>query len=337
MTKLRVGIVGAGSIAKSCHAPGYAASDDCELVAIADISEKSLEMMRKEYKFAKEYRDYREMLKNEELDVVSVCTPNKFHSEIAIAALEAGCDVLLEKPIALSMGEGEAIKAAIEDSGKRLGVCFSHRFNDLVRLAQKALAEKMIGEVFMIKVRFAHSGPFPGWASSDWFYNPELAGGGAMLDMAVHAVDIIQYLIGPITAINAMIATLRKDIAVDDNVVGSVRIGDRCMGYFECGWTSTAGSSGIEIMGDNGAIFADYATGKTTVRFGAMSPTGEFQIEEKLLGEAKTSHWTTEMKEFIAKLKNGEELPTNIDDGLSALKVTLAAYESNATGKQVKL
>lgn len=337
MKKLRVGIIGGGSIARRCHVPGYAADADCELTAIADVNAPSLELMRREFRFGHEYADFRTMLEREKLDVVSVCTPNKFHAEAAIAALETSCDVLLEKPVAMTMAEGEAIRAAVGRSGKRLAVCFSHRFNDLVRITRKALDEGRVGAPYMIRVRFAHNGPQPGWATTEWFYKPELSGGGAMLDMAVHAVDLIHYLIGPVTAISAITATLRKPIAVDDNVVAGMKLGDRCLGYLECGWTSPAGFTGIEVMGDNGALVADYNQGKVVAHCGATAPDGSFAMHEEVLGTSRNSHWTVQMAELIDQLKHDRPLATSIDDGLAALKVTLGAYESSRTGKQVNL
>ena len=205
----------------------------------------------------------------------------------------------------------------------------------MVREAKAAIQKGLIGEPFMIRVRFAHMGPQPGWATTEWFYKPEIAGGGAMLDMAVHCVDIIQFMLGKITEITAITSTLRKPIAVDDNVVGVVKIGDRCMGYFEGGWTTLTGFGGIEIMGDNGSIVVDYAQGKVFSRSGVTKPDGTLTINDEVIATAATPKWTQEMHDFIAAFKNGTELPATLEDGISALKVTLAAYESSNTGKRI--
>ncbi|MBE6379962.1 MAG: Gfo/Idh/MocA family oxidoreductase [Lentisphaerae bacterium] len=336
--KLKVGVIGGGSIARWCHVPGYAADPDCELTALAEPCQTSIDKLAdKGFKFERVYSDYKEMLAKEDLDLVSVCTPNKYHAEMAIAALNAGCDVLLEKPIALSMEEAYAIKEAMEKNNKRVAVGFSHRFEHMVREAKAAIQRGLIGEPFMIRVRFAHMGPQPGWATTEWFYKPEIAGGGAMLDMAVHCVDIIQFMLGKITGITAVTATLRKDIKVDDNVVGTVKIGDRCMGYFEGGWTTLTGFGGIEIMGDNGSIVVDYAQGKVFSRSGVTKPDGTLTIQDEVIATAATPKWTLQMQELIAAFKNNTELPATLEDGISALKVTLAAYESSAKGKYISI
>ena len=246
--KKRVGVVGCGAIAQNSHIPGYAKNPDFELAAVADPCDTSLAQVREKWTFGKEYHCYKEMLAAEKLDVVSVCTPNKFHAEIAIAALEAGADVVLEKPIALNLADGLAIKAAAERHGRRVFTCFSHRFNGIDIPAHDAIQNGLIGKPYMIRVRFAHTGPWPGWAKTDWFYNPELAGGGATLDMAVHAYDLVRYLVGDVTAVMSKAATLRKDIQVDDNVVTILEIGKDCLGYVEAGWTSCAGFGGVETF-----------------------------------------------------------------------------------------
>lgn len=334
--KIKVGVVGAGAIAQACHIPGYAANPDFELAAIADPCAESLAQVRAKWPFGKEYSDYRKMIENEKPDVVSVCTPNKFHAEIAVFALEHGADIVLEKPIALSVADGEAIKAAALRSGKRIFVCFSHRFNDMIGAARKALGEGRIGAPYMFRVRFAHGGPWPGWAKTDWFYNPEIAGGGALLDMAVHAFDLVRHLIGEVTAVSARAATLRKDIKLDDNIVALLEIGDRCMGYVDAGWTSRGGFSGVEIMGDNGFITADYGKGKVTVTYGVTSPDGTIKMTEDVLLEGGSRpHWTTQMTEFTRKLADGSAPYPGISDGLEALKITLACYESSREGKRV--
>jgi predicted dehydrogenase len=336
--KIKVGVVGGGAIAQACHIPGYAANPDFELTAIADPCAGSLEQVRSKWAFKKEYADYREMIETEKPDVVSVCTPNKFHAEIAIFALEHGADIVLEKPIGLSIVEGEAIRAAALRNNKRIFVCFSHRFNDMIAAARKALNEGKIGEPYMFRVRFAHGGPWPGWAKTDWFYNPEIAGGGALLDMAVHAFDLIRHLIGEVTAVSAKAATLRKDIKLDDNIVALLEVGDRCMGYVDAGWTSRGGFAGIEIMGDNGYITAHYGKGTVTATYGITSPDGTIKMnEEVLLDGGSRPHWTNQMAAFTRSIADGSVPSPGIADGLEALKITLACYQSSREGKRITI
>lgn len=338
MRKFRIGVIGGGAIAQACHIPGYMASKNCILAAVADPEKRSLKMLRDNKQiFEHEYSDYKEMLKNEKLDMVSICVPNKFHAECAIAAMKSGADILLEKPITLSMAEANAVKQTAEKTGRRVMVGFSHRFNDLNIIAKKALKAGKIGNPYMIRARFAHSGPMPGWAKTDWFYNPEIAGGGALLDMAVHAFDLLQWYIGPITGISAKAATLRKKIKVDDNVVALMDFDGKCMGYVECGWTSPAGFNGVEIMGDNGVLCCDYAEGQVNMTQGKTKPDGSSEMKTSVLGKAKHSAWGQEMQYAVKTLASGKPFSPGLDDGISTLKVVLAAYQSSDTGKYVKI
>ncbi|HCE44041.1 MAG TPA: hypothetical protein DET40_10880 [Lentisphaeria bacterium] len=339
MKKHKVGVIGAGAIAQACHIPGYLADGNCELSAVADPEEKCLAMLReKGWKFGHEYRDYKEMLKKEKLDVVSICTPNTLHTEMALACIEAGTDILLEKPIATSMKDAESIRAAAKKKGTRLMVGFSHRFNELNLSAKKAIDAGGIGKPYMIRVRFAHTGPWPGWAKTDWFYNPKIAGGGALMDMAVHAFDIAQWFIGPVSAVSCKTATLRKNIEVDDNVVAVMEFGDKCMGYVECGWTSPSGFTGIEIMGDNGVIYSDYAKSKAIMVCGTSTPDGKMEMQNSVLKDGiEKAQWKREMEYFTKHLDETGDFSPDIDAGVDTLRIVLSAYESSRTGRRIEI
>lgn len=336
---LKVGLVGCGAIAQNCHLPGYAASGCCELVAAADPRPEAFaEAEKLGFRFTRRYSDYREMFEQEKFDVVSICVPNKFHAEAAICAAQSGAHVILEKPVAIALPDAFAIREAVAASGKNGMTCFSHRFSAHNRAAKKMIEKGAIGEPYMIRVRFAHTGPFPGWAKSDWFYNPEMAGGGALMDMAVHAFDIARWLVGKeVTAVTATIATLRKQIAVDDNVVGVMEFGERCLGYVECGWTSPAGFLGIEIMGDNGAIICDYC-GAATMTSGTATPSGKNKQRTRIISaKNEPASWPTQMAYVVRQTRNNAPYSPNLDDGIDTLAVVLAAYESGHTGKRVEI
>ena len=336
MKKFRVGVIGGGSIARVGHVPGYAAEPDYELVAIADPNPDSLAKMRENFSFTREYADYREMLKQEQLDLVSICLPNKFHADAAIAAMAAGADIILEKPVALTEAEGAAIAAASRQYQKQIAVCFSYRFSALVQAAKAAVEAGEIGNLYMIRVRFAHQGPIPGWATTDWFYDPELAGGGAVLDMGIHAIDLVRHLAGEITEVSAFAGTLRKPIKLEDNLVAIFRLAGPCFGYIESGWTSAAGFNGIELMGDKGEITVNYSTNQATVTTGTIHPDGTTAMTTRIIAENGESPWKIQMREFLAAYRDGRPLAPTIDDGVTALKIALAAYQASATGKSVK-
>jgi predicted dehydrogenase len=215
---------------------------------------------------------------------------------------------------------------------------FSHRMNNSNKVVKEILERGDIGNPFMIRVRFAHNGPFPGWAKSDWFYKPELAGGGALFDMGIHAIDLCNWMIGKVTTVTAEMSALRKPIAVDDNAVMTLKFGDRAMGYIEVGWTSGPGFLGLEIYGDNGSIINDYnaplriCTGKST------PDPSEVVMEWSEVEVPKTADsWAVEMDYFMDTIIKGDIIPIDISAGMDALAVALAAMQSAKSGERVYL
>lgn len=337
----KAGVIGCGSIARALHMPGYMRTPGVKLVAGCDtVAKQRRDAVAMVGEGLRTYADYREMLAAEPLDVVSVATPNKFHAEQAVAALEAGAHVILEKPAAVNMREIERIRQAVRRSGRLLVMGFSHRFHRGNNRMRKLIQEGAIGEPYMIRIRFAHRGPWPGWARSDWFYNPELAGGGALLDMGIHAIDQCHWLLGPIRSIQAQTATLRKNIRVDDNALLLLEFKKpNALGYIDVGWTSPAGFIGIEIMGDQGFLRQDYA-GMTTLTTGKISPDTKVKpkLKTRIIDrDPRKGGWNTEITEIVRAMRQGSDMGCGIDAGGASLAVALAAYESSRTGKRIQL
>lgn len=338
-TNWNAGVIGCGAIVQALHVPGYLATPGVTLAAACDPEPARHAEVKKLAPGIRLYRDHREMLKAEKLDVVSVATPNRFHAEHAIAALEAGANVILEKPAALSLKEIAAIKAAVRANRKQLIVGFSHRFQVNNLKIRELLDKKAIGEPYMIRVRMAHGGPFPGWARDDWFYDPKDAGGGALLDMGIHCIDQVIWLLGRPTHVQAAARTLRKPIKVDDNALLLLEFPGKAMGYIEVGWTSPAGFWGMEIMGDRGYILNDYVNGLTlTTGKASADLKAKLKLSTKVLTTGRNAGgWPVEIQEIVKHLRKGSDRGHGIDAGGAALAVALAAYESSKTGKRVKI
>lgn len=320
-------VIGCGAIANALHLPGYARRNDvARLIGVDPVAERRKEIVAK-FPGIVTYADHRELFAHEDPDFVSVCSPNVYHAEHAIAALKAGAHLLLEKPMTLTLAEATAVKSAAARSGKSVMIGFSHR---LIRSNQKIkqiLEAGAIGEPLMIRVRFAHGGPFPGWARSDWFYQPQLAGYGALCDMGIHAIDLCQWLIGPITSVTAQLGTLRKDIALDDNAMIALKIGERAMGSIEVSWTCGPGFNGLEIYADNGTIINNYAE-PLRICTGTSSPDWKAESDfcwQTIENDGQPESWEIEIDYFMDTILKGEQFPMGIDAGISALAVVLQA------------
>jgi UDP-N-acetylglucosamine 3-dehydrogenase len=343
MPKLFAGVVGAGSIG-NVHLEGYAkAADRVAIQAICEINPARLAEMGKKFRVPASHRyvNFVEMLMNEKLDLISVCVPNYLHFPYAAASIATGINTLIEKPMVLTNEQARELKRIAARKKVKTMVAFSHRFFQMNMQAKAIIERGEIGKPFMIRVRYAHRGPYPGWAQGDWFYSKRQAGGGALLDMGIHAIDICQYLVGPIKSVSAEVHTLRKKIQVDDNAVLLLDFGaKKCLGYIECGWTSGPGFAGIEVYGDKGSLILDLVNGPRHIR-GQMCPDGTIKtvIEPLKLPEGGQDHWALQMEtwvNYVCGKKTTTSIP-GLAEGASSLAVALAATESSRTGKRVKL
>ena len=336
--KLRVGVIGAGAIAQACHMPGYAKDDRVELAAFTDIAPARHREVRETFGELAAYTDYRKMLKEQQLDVVSVCTPNKYHAPAAIAALKAGCHVLCEKPMSVNLREADRMMEAAKAARKKLMVGFTHRLMSGPGKCSELLKKRALGKPFMMRVRFAHGGPHPGWAKDpNTFYDPETAAGGAMLDMGIHAIDLCLWLFGPVVSISAKTATLAKKIPVDDNAVMLLEFKSGALGYIEAGWTSKPGFTGLEVYGTEGSLICDYLGGLKLCG-GRASAGADSVAEWTTLDEKPTAGgWETEIGHWVDVVTGKEKLFIDGKAGRNAVEVALAAYKSSRTGKRVDI
>lgn len=336
-SQYRVGVIGAGAIAQAMHFPGYKKDRRAKLVAFADPASARHEEVTGRFGSMTAYADYHEMLANEVLDIVSVATPNKFHAEHATAALRAGCHVLCEKPIATSLKEADAILDAARRARKKLMISFSHRMYTGPQKCKALLQEKALGKPFMIRVRFAHGGPYPGWAKNSWFYKKDLAKGGALLDMGIHAIDLCHWLIGPITSVSAKVATLIKKIEVDDNALLLLEFKNGALGYIEVGWTSPPGFAGFEIYGTKGSLICNYLRGLEMCGGKASAGRDSFSQWKTIDKQPTRGGWDVQIKHWLNVLDGTEKFTMTGKEGRAALAVALAAYTSSDSGRRVAI
>ena len=336
--KYRVAVIGAGAIAQGCHLPGLKKLPNVELVSFAEPAKARHKEMAQLFPGMKGYTTFKEMLSKEQLDVVSVCTSNKAHAPATIAALKAGCHVLCEKPMATTLNEADRMIETAKETRKKLMIGFTHRLMTGPKKCKELIRKKEIGKPFMIRVRFAHGGPYPGWAKDPRsFYDPKIAAGGAMLDMGIHAIDLCLWMFGPARSVMAKSKTLFKKIEVDDNAVLIIEFQSGALGYIEVGWTSKPGFSGAEIYGSNGSLICDYGKGLTLC--GGKASAGKDSTTTWTILDKKPTQggWNSEMGYWMDIVAGKQRLEMDGQAGRAALEVALAAYKSSKTGREVKL
>jgi predicted dehydrogenase len=337
MAKLRVATIGGGAIAQALHLPGYHKNPHAVIAAVTDPDRARWKEIKDKFGVERFYTDYREMLDKESLDAVSVCSPNVFHAEQALAAIDRGLHVLCEKPMTLTEKESARVVAAAKRAKRTFMVGFSHRLMRGNREAKKLLDSGRLGEPFMLYTRFAHQGPFPGWAKSDWFYKPALAGGGALLDMGIHAFDLARFFFGDVKKVSASVKTIVKPIAVDDNAVVTLEFASGALGYIDVGWTSLPGFTGTMLYCRRGNIIIDYREGMRLIT-GTADPGGRHKVKTKdFKFRPGEGGWSIEMGYFLDCIRKHRSPEMDAPEGAAAVTLALAAYKSAKTGKQVTI
>ena len=331
MDSIGIGVIACGAIAQEAHLPNYTSHPKAKLVAVADIDEARAKEVGERFGAEHIYTDYRDLLARDDIQAVSVCGPNCVHAEHTIAAVNAGKHVLCEKPMAISLAEANDMIAAAEDAGVQLMVGFTHRFHHFNRKARDLVADNVIGRPLTTRVRFAHTGPYTSWgAKSDWFFKPKMAGGGAVLDMGIHALDIARLVLNQeVRTVQANLATLSHDIQAEDTAIISLEFMSGTLGYIETGWHSRPGPLGIEIYGSRGTLLVDY---QPPIRLWTEAK-GWQEITEFPEGGG----WPAEVHYFVDTLLAGGEVDPNGYDGLASVRAALAAYDSPKLGVRVSL
>ncbi|SFL69059.1 Predicted dehydrogenase [Gracilibacillus orientalis] len=192
MSKVRIGIVGLGSISEM-HIQGYLKNQDVQLFAVCDVNEARAKQTAEEFGATHYYTDYQEMLSNNEIDAVSICTWNNTHAEIAIAALNAGKNVLLEKPLCKTVEEALAIEEAVRNNPKQfLQIGYVRRFGTNTQVLKRFIDNGELGDIYFSKATCLRVLGNPG----GWFADKERSGGGPLIDIGVHVIDLCWYLMG---------------------------------------------------------------------------------------------------------------------------------------------
>jgi len=311
---LRVAILGSGFIA-AYHARAVSELPDAEVVAAANWRPESLAKLAETFAVPRTTADWRELVADTGIDAVVVATPNSLHAEQAIAFLDAGQHVMVEKPMAMDVAEADAMVAAAERSSASLMVAHCWRFHPAVVALRDRIAAGELGEVVKTRGYGVHAK----WGPSGWFVDPALAGGGALADMGVHAIDTARFLLGGPEPVRvcAAVGTRYSDHAVDDDAVVLISWSNGTNSVVESGWWQPH-------LGGLEAETEVYATEGYARIFGYTEPP------EPDYQHCPQSMYTAQMAEFCAALRDGREPTPTGADGRIVMQVVEDAYRSAA-------
>jgi predicted dehydrogenase len=339
MTKTRVVVIGAGAIAQRRHLPEYAGRNDVELVGLVDINTSRAEAIAKKFNVPAAFTDYRDALKLQP-DAVSVCTPNVYHAEQSIAALRCGAHVLCEKPMALTVKDVRAMIAAGRKARRQVMIGHNQRLNDSHVRGKDLYRSGVVGKCVGFSTTFCHGGP-DGWSvdlAKGFFFKKKLAGLGALADLGVHKVDFVRWFLDDeIESVAAMSGTLvKKHCEVDDTAFAVLRMRSGILGQMFAGWIGQGGN-GTQFYCEGGKIMLETDPNFPVV---VERKNGEricLKLRTIQTNESGGQYGSGVIDNFITAIRAGKKVPIPGEEGGQSVAAILAAVQSAATGRAVKV
>lgn len=350
MKKLKIGIIGCGSIANSAHIPAYLKNDEAEIVYFCDILPHRAHKAVTDYGVGQAVTDYNEVLANATVDAVSICTPNDVHAKIAIDALASGKHVLCEKPAARTYDEALTMLDSQRAANKTLNIGVCNRFNTAVNRIRDLVSRGALGEVYHVYISFRSYRSIPGLGGA--FTTKAIAGGGALIDWGVHFLDIVMYCTRdpqPKTVSGQAFCKLGKDIEnyayidmwagppkkngtydVDDSVTALIRTE---------GPTITLHGAWAQNIGQN-EMYIDFIGTKAGIRLQYGGNFTIYGVQDGALTETKpqytsTNHYENEIDSFIHCIKTGEKNAADIETAVITSRIMQAIYDSSESGREI--
>ncbi len=354
---LKAAVIGLG-FTGDAHLQGYAAMPNVQTVALAGLEDERRMTLGKTYAIPHLYADWQDLLAHEEVDLLSICAPNILHAPIAIAALAQGCHVLCEKPLARNSQEATTMVAAARQADRVLHTVFNHRARGDVSVLKRHIDEGGLGRVYHAKASWMRRIGIPTLGS--WFTNKELAGGGPLIDLGVHMLDLALYLMGDPDVITVSGATYAEfgphgrgnnifavnpkqsvgsAFEVEDLATAFIRFADGATLALETSWAthgSAADDFGVKLFGvDGGAEITVVNYGlEDTLRFFtdvAGMPATITPRVPRGIGHMKV------VTDFLQIVRSGDWAGYHGEEGLKRTQIIDACYASAELGREVTM
>lgn len=345
MRKIRIGIVGLGI--GQHHVNGYLTHPSAQIVALCDANPERLNSVSDKFDIANRYTDYSEMLAKEKLDVLSVCTPNCLHKEVALAGFAAGCHVLCEKPMALNAEEAREMLAAAKKAKKRLMIDFSFRFSEQSQALKAQVESGILGDIYFARTLWLRRRGIPGLGG--WFTNKEMSGGGPLIDLGVHRLDLALWLMGypkPKWVLagtynhigTALAKKSDKEYTVEDMAVGMIRFENGATLEVEASWASNIKENELmetRLMGTEGGLVQKNRNQGYEFEAEIFVERAGCQFDMTLHPPVPGAHGA--MYAFVDAIVNKTPHPATGEEGLVVMEILDALYESARTGDPVRI
>lgn len=254
MEKVRIGIIGVGGIAKGVHLRQLTECPNCIISALCDINEAALFNAAKQYGVPADhcFTDYHDLVACPDVDAVEVCTPNNMHVPCAMAAVDAGKPVNIEKPLSLSCKTAQPLLDLLDAKPVTNMMCFSYRFRPAVQYAKHLIEQGLLGDIVSVSVEYLKDSAFWEGRRLDWRFDKTIAGTGVLGDLGVHLIDMARYLIGEFKSVSADCGTIVKQRQkLDSDEWAPVTTDDYC--HF------------IARLGESGDVFANFTISRCCI------------------------------------------------------------------------
>ncbi|WP_138754306.1 Gfo/Idh/MocA family protein [Paenibacillus sinopodophylli] len=352
MKPIQIAVIGTGSIS-SLHLDAYMKNTNAALYAVCDLNAERAQAAAEKYGAEKVYTDYRELLADPVVDAVSICTWNNTHAEISIAALEAGKHVLVEKPLCKTVEEATKVQEAVQRSGKLLQVGFVRRYDTNAQLLRAMVDRGEFGDIYFAKASTLRRLGNPG----GWFSDIERSGGGPLIDIGVHVIDLCWYMMGRPKPVSVSANTYHKlgnrsnvqhlsfyqaaDYDAEQNTVEDmanalIRFENGASLLVDVSFTlhAKANETVIKLYGEKGGFEIDPETVIVTEQNDTILNIYP-QTDNK--GFDFASAFQNEIDHFIDCVATGKEPISPVADGVEIMKILVGIYESAAKGAEVRL
>ena len=352
MKRIRIGIIGTGSISHE-HLDAYTKQPDSDIFAICDIQIKRAEQVAAKYDIPHVFESVEEMLELEELDAVSICTWNYTHADITIAALYAGKHVLVEKPLAINVEEAERIKVAAKKTGKVVQVGVVRRFDQNTQMLKQFADGGLFGGFYYAKASYLRRAGNPG----GWFADKQKSGGGPLIDIGVHVIDLCWYLMGKPKPVSISANTYHKlgnrsnikyvsfykaadydpnQNDVEDLANAIIRFENGASLMIDVSYTLHApkDETAVKLYGTKGGLEIEPELKMVTEQHDTMlnifPQTDSPKLDVKQAFAAEIDH-------FIQCCQTGQTPISSLDDGIEIMKMLNGIYKSAEKGREITL
>lgn len=339
--KIGFGIIGCGMIS-NWHAKAVLEIDGAGLIGATDVNEDArLEFSRKYNTTA--YSDVGSMLNDPDVDVVCICTPSFLHAPLAIQAANAKKHIIVEKPMAITKSECDAVIKACDDNGVKMAVISQLRFTDAIRSLKKAVEDKKPGRIVMGDVYMKYYRSQEYYDKGGWRGTWKMDGGGALMNQGIHGIDLLLYIMGPVRSVFGRAKTLVRNIEVEDTASALVEFENGALGVIQGTTSIYPGSSRrLEINGDKGTIIIEE---DAIIKWNIEGEEEGLQdIKEKSLMSAASNPAAfgieghiMQITDMLEAIKQDRSPLVDQHEGRKPVELILAIYESSRTNMPVKL